>query len=98
MLVAVDINIASVSFSETTWLVDGTANVTYDITHDLDLGGISVGDLAVKIIFSSDSVPGSTDLDSGLYLIAITLKPCLNQTSNFWENSNLLPLRQFPCL
>ena len=76
-----DISVASVSFSETTWLVDGTANVTFDITHDLDLGGINVDDLAVTILFSSDSVPDSSDVDSGLYLIAITLKICLNQTA-----------------
>ena len=81
-----DISIASVSFSETTWLVDGTANVTFDITHDLDLGGINVDDLAVKILFSSDSVPDSSDLDSGLYLIAIALKTYLNQRAICWVN------------
>ena len=78
-----DISIASVSFSETTWLVDGAANVTFDITHDLHLGGINVDDLTVKILFSSDSVLDSSDLDSGLYLIAITLVTCFNQTANF---------------
>ena len=78
-----DINITSVSFSETTWLVDGAANVTFDITHDLHLGGINVDNLAVKILFSSDSVPDSSDLDSGLYLIAITPKTFSNQTAIF---------------
>ena len=63
-----DISISSVSFNETTWLVDGAANVTFDITHDLDLGGVNVDDLTVKILFSSDPVADSSDVDSGLSL------------------------------
>ena len=80
-----DINITSVSFSETTWLVDGTTNVTFDITHDLHLGGVNLDELSVKILFSADSIPDSSDVDSGLYTIQITShksKVCVSRYIN----------------
>ena len=45
--------------------MDGVTSVSFDITHDLNLGGVNANDVDSKILFSADQMPDSSDVDSG---------------------------------